>query len=67
MVGQHIGLNLTRLSSGASKVYWVTTDTEGAYQLAINLAPGNYTVVCSYAGSDCYSSVSNSTTMVVNP
>ncbi len=67
LVGQHIGLNLTRLSSGASKVYWVTTDTEGAYQLAINLAPGNYTVVCSYAGSDCYSSVSNSTTMVVNP
>ena len=42
--GYHIALNLTRLSSGASKIYWVTTDYNGNYVLPINLAPGVYTV-----------------------
>ena len=43
IMGQHVALNLTRLSSGQSKVYWVTTDTNGDYYLEINLSPGNYT------------------------
>lgn len=43
IAGHHVALNLTRLSSGASKIYWVTTDYEGKYTLDINLAPGNYT------------------------
>ena len=42
--GQHVALNLTRLSSGASKVYYATTDYTGTYTLEINLAPGYYTV-----------------------
>ncbi|MBX7076905.1 MAG: hypothetical protein K1X33_06280 [Methanobacteriaceae archaeon] len=54
IVGQHIAVNLTRLSNGLSKVYWVTTDTNGEYQLAINLGKGNYTALCSYAGSVQY-------------
>ena len=44
IVGMHIALNLTRLSDGASKIYWVTTDTEGIYKLQINLSPGNYDI-----------------------
>ena len=43
IVGHHVALNLTRLSSGANKIYWVTTDYQGNYILEINLAPGNYT------------------------
>lgn len=50
IVGMHIALNLTRLSDGASKIYWVTTDTEGIYKLQINLSPGNYTTKSSFYG-----------------
>ncbi len=65
LVGQHVALNLTRLSSGASKVYWVTTDTYGNAQLQINLGVGSYTVMASYGGNNNYSSSSASTTIVV--
>ncbi|MDD4594865.1 MAG: carboxypeptidase-like regulatory domain-containing protein [Methanobacteriaceae archaeon] len=44
IVGQHIALNLTRLSDGASKIYWATTDTNGQAFLDINLFPGYYSV-----------------------
>ncbi|MBX7076410.1 MAG: hypothetical protein K1X33_03705 [Methanobacteriaceae archaeon] len=54
IIGQHISLNLTRLSDGKSKVYWVTTDINGEFQLAINLSPGLYTGYCAYAGSSQY-------------
>ena len=43
IVGQHIAMNLTRLSNGQSKIYWATTDYLGHVMLQINLAPGNYT------------------------
>ena len=65
VIGQHIALNLTRLSSGASKVYWVTTDTNGEYQLAINLGLGEYTAQCSYGGTSKYTSSSASATISV--
>ena len=58
-------MNLTRLSSGASKVYWVTTDTNGEYQLAINLGLGEYTAQCSYGGTSKYTSSSASATISV--
>ncbi len=54
IMGQHIALNLTRLSDGASKIYYATTDTQGEYQLAINLSPGEYSVQASYAGNGNY-------------
>ena len=66
IVGQHIALNLTRLDTGKSKVYWVTTDTHGEYQLAINLWTANYTAHCSYTGTSSYSSSSASATITVN-
>ncbi len=44
LMGYHILLNVTRLSSGANKVYDVTTDYNGRYILPINLAPGEYTI-----------------------
>ncbi len=44
LAGYHLALNITRLSSGASKIYYVTTDYNGNYVLPINLAPGYYTV-----------------------
>jgi hypothetical protein len=48
IIGQHIAMNLTRLSSGANKIYWATTDLEGNANLQINLAPGNYSLTYSY-------------------
>ncbi|WP_409197797.1 hypothetical protein ACA135_05685 [Methanobrevibacter acididurans] len=51
IAGQHLTLNLTRLSDGASKVYWETTDTNGIASLQINLAPGVYTVSGSFTGN----------------
>ena len=65
IAGQHIALNLTRLSDGKSKVYWVTTDTFGEYQLAINLSPGNYTVQASYCGNNNYSGFNASVNSIV--
>lgn len=44
LIGYHIALNITRLSSGASKIYYLTTDYLGRYNLPINLAPGEYTI-----------------------
>ena len=64
-MGQHIGLYLTRLDTGASKLYWVTTDTLGEFQLAINLWTANYTAQCSYAGTSQYSSSSANATITV--
>ena len=66
VIGQHIAINLTRLSNGLSKIYWVTTDTNGEYQLAINLGVGNYTAQCSYKGTTKYNSSSTSGTITVN-
>ena len=50
IVGQHIALNLTNPTTGASKIYWVTTDTNGEYQLQINLFVGSYTASASFGG-----------------
>ena len=50
IVGQHIALNLTNPTTGASKIYWVTTDTNGEYQLQINLFAGSYTASASFGG-----------------
>ena len=50
IAGMHISLNLTRLSSGASKVYDTVTDYTGLYSLQINLAPGYYTALSSFKG-----------------
>ena len=51
VIGRHLSLTLTRLSDGASKVYWETTDTNGIASLQINLAPGVYTVSGSFTGN----------------
>ena len=48
--GHHVYINLTRLSTGASKIYTVTTDYEGYFQLPINLAANEYTVEFIYTG-----------------
>lgn len=50
VIGHPVQLNITRLSSGASKVYTVITDYTGTYQIPINLAPGTYTIKASYDG-----------------
>ena len=69
--GQHVTLNLTRVSSGASKLYDATTDYNGEFRLQINLAAGDYTVKASYAGmnngpmSSYSSSVSNTAIVTV--
>ena len=63
--GQHIALNLTRLSDGASKVYWATTDTNGIADLQINLYPGSYTVTASFTGDENYTNSSAATTITV--
>ena len=65
LVGQHITLNLTRLSNGMSKLYYATTDTDGAYQLEINLGAGNYTVAVTYDGTSVYDAASANGTIVM--
>ena len=67
VIGQHIAINLTCLSNGLSKVYWVTTDTDGEFQLVINLGVGDYTALCGYAGTSRYESCMVNVTISVNP
>ena len=55
LIGQHIALKLSNIN-GQSKTYWVTTDVNGEYQLAINLFKGEYTVHCNYEGNNKYQS-----------
>lgn len=53
LIGQHISLNLTRLSDGKSKIYWTTTDLNGQAFLNIELSPGSYSVLASFGdGTD---------------
>ncbi|MBX7077501.1 MAG: hypothetical protein K1X33_09345 [Methanobacteriaceae archaeon] len=68
IIGQHIALNLSRVSNGASKVYWQTSDTEGNIILPITLAPGYYTVNGNYAGNKVlnYTSSGCFNTIIVN-
>ena len=63
--GQLISLKLTRLSDGASKVYMVSTNNEGEYELAINLYEGEYTAQCSYSSTVIYESSNASTSISV--
>ncbi len=66
LIGQKTPLNLTRLSDGASKIYWVTIDTDGEFQLEINLYPGKYSVSSTYPGNTQYKpSESGLTSLVV--
>ena len=54
LAGQHISVKLIRLSSGANKIYDVVTDYTGTFQLAINLARGEYAGNCTYSGTSTY-------------
>jgi predicted outer membrane repeat protein len=54
IIGQHIALNLTRLSDGKNKIYWATTNLLGEYQLPINLSPGEYTIQATFTGNKNY-------------
>lgn len=50
LAGQHIQINLTRLSNGLNKVYWSVTDYKGLASLQINLAPKYYSAKADYDG-----------------
>ncbi len=50
IAGQHIQINLTRLSNGLNKVYWSVTDYKGLASLQINLAPKYYSAKADYDG-----------------
>lgn len=65
VIGQHISLKLTRLSDKVSKFYYATTDTNGEYQLPINLFKGEYTAECSYTGTNIYTSSNASNSIIV--
>ncbi len=65
IAGHHIAVTLTRLSSGASKTYDVVTDYKGIFNLAINLAPGEYTGYCAYAGTSIYQPSTSQNTITV--
>ncbi len=62
---QKVTVTLTRISSGASKSYTVTTDANGNYYLPIGLAIGEYTVSCAYDGTEIYSSSQAQTTLTI--
>lgn len=50
IIGRHVGILLTRISSGATKTYDTVTDYTGSFNLAINLARGQYRVIAGYNG-----------------
>ena len=65
LAGQHIRTTLTRTSSGASKTYDIVTDYTGEFRLTINLAKGEYIVMCSYEGIDNYQPSNSQNTITV--
>lgn len=65
IVGQHIALKLTRTATNQSKVYYRTTDTNGEYQIPIELSAGAYTVTATYDGTSVYSSANGEGTITV--
>ncbi len=65
LMGHHVSVKLTRLSSGASKTYDVVTDYTGTFQLAINLARGEYIGECTYTGTSIYQESSAYNTITV--
>ena len=64
LIGYHIAVNITRLSNGASKTYYLTTDYNGNYQIPINLAPGEYTIHTSI--NDNNFTAASLTTLTIN-
>lgn len=66
VIGEHIALNLTRLSDGVSKIYWATTDCFGEFELEINLAVGEYKVISSYNGSSEYECSNATNTITIS-
>ena len=62
IIGQHLALNLTRLTNNLSKVYYSTNDWTGEARLQINLAPGWYTVQAHFYSANGYeeSAINNS-------
>ena len=68
IIGQHLSINLTRVSSGASKTYDVVTDYAGIASLPINLAQGYYTAFTSFTAIDGFNytnaSISNTITVI---
>ena len=54
IIGQHLALNLTRLTNNLSKVYYSTNDWTGEARLQINLAPGWYTVQAHFYSANGY-------------
>ena len=50
IVGHHLSINLTRVSSGASKTYDLVSDYNGVFQIPIFLAKGQYTAEVSFPG-----------------
>lgn len=54
IIGHHLNVKLSRLSSGASKTYDVVTDYTGTFKIPINLAPGAYSAEVSYDGTPIY-------------
>ena len=58
-------VNLELSTGDNSKVYTVTTDSDGVWTLPINLNTGNYTAVCTYDGTNIYDSSSTSATITV--
>ena len=67
LANQKVTLTLTRIASGASKAYTVTTDVNGNYYLPIGLAIGDYSVNCAYDGTDVYSSATTSAKLTITP
>ena len=67
IAGQHLSLNLTRLSDGASKVYWGTTDIKGKVNLQINLFPGLYSINVNFINDNEYIGSSAITTILIKP
>ena len=67
IIGQHINLKLTRLSSGANKVYDIVTKYDGEFILPINLAIGEYCAEAIFEGNGNYTRTKTTIDVVILP
>lgn len=64
---ENIEIKLTRISSNASKTYTLTTNDIGEVSLLIQLATGQYTIQCTYKGTNKYDSSTNNCNLLITP
>jgi hypothetical protein len=62
---QNIVLILSCLKTGSNKIYWITTNNNGEFQLTINLNIGKYAISCNYVEKNQYNLNKTNATIIL--